>query len=41
MVGLPLLASAGVVCAVLTAVVIWDLTYSGIKPGDQGLPQRV
>ena len=41
LVGLPILASDGAVCAVLMAVVIWDLTYSGIKPGDQGLPQRV
>ena len=41
LVGLPVLVGTGVVATVLIAIVGWDLTYSGVKPGDQGLPQRV
>ncbi|GIH19483.1 hypothetical protein Raf01_76550 [Rugosimonospora africana] len=41
LVGLPVLAVTGVVAAVLIALVSWDLRYSGIKPGDQGLGHRV
>lgn len=41
LVGLPVLAVVGAVAAVLVGVVIWDLTHSGTKPGDQALPRRV
>jgi low temperature requirement protein LtrA len=41
LVGLPILAASGVVAAVLIGIVIWDLRYSGVEPGDQELPHRV